>query len=538
MKTRFSLACSLAAPVLIAALALAFRLWRLDLRPMHNDEANQAVRCGILLETGEYRYDAIDHHGPALYYFTLPILRLTSGSAFADTTEISFRILPALFGFALVLLTFPLIGVLGRPAALWAAAFAAAGPAMVFFTRFYIQETMLVFFTFGAIVCGWRYVAGGKPAWAVAAGLCLGMMHALKETCVIAYAAMAGAALATAAWNRISNRIAGPGAGKADDSWPRPRPAHLALAVLAAAAVSVTLFSSLFTYWRGVPDSVLTYFHYIGKAFAPGPHIHPFSFYLGMLTAARYAGGPLWTEGLIVGLAVAGAAAGLFGPAGKQRSFARFLAIYTILMTLIYSAIPYKTPWTMLSFYHGMTLLAGLGAARIVRACPNRALKTAAWLALAVGFLHLARQSYLANFRYESDPRNPYVYAHTSRGFLKLARRFENLAAAHPLGRNMPVAVVTNPHDAWPLPWYLRGYGAVGYWQDFKDVPADMRPAAIVASMDKTADMDAELRGAGFCNEFYGLRPGTLLSVYIHPDLWSAFLEARSRQVPAEEVSR
>jgi hypothetical protein len=39
---------------------------------MHHDEANQAVRFGILLETGEYRYDRHDHHGPTLYYLTLP----------------------------------------------------------------------------------------------------------------------------------------------------------------------------------------------------------------------------------------------------------------------------------------------------------------------------------------------------------------------------------------------------------------------------------------------------------------------------------
>jgi len=46
--------------------ALALRLARLDVRPMHHDEANQAVKFGTLLEHGEYRYDAHDHHGPTL----------------------------------------------------------------------------------------------------------------------------------------------------------------------------------------------------------------------------------------------------------------------------------------------------------------------------------------------------------------------------------------------------------------------------------------------------------------------------------------
>ena len=58
---------------LALAAGLALRLARLDVRPMHHDEANQAVKFGALLERGEYRYDAHDHHGPTLYYLTLPV---------------------------------------------------------------------------------------------------------------------------------------------------------------------------------------------------------------------------------------------------------------------------------------------------------------------------------------------------------------------------------------------------------------------------------------------------------------------------------
>ena len=50
--------------------ALLFRLPGLSLRPMHHDEANQAMKFGALLEAGEYRYDPADHHGPSLYYLT------------------------------------------------------------------------------------------------------------------------------------------------------------------------------------------------------------------------------------------------------------------------------------------------------------------------------------------------------------------------------------------------------------------------------------------------------------------------------------
>ena len=57
---------------LALAAGLGLRLARLDTRPMHHDEANQAVKFGALLERGDYRYDASDHHGPTLYDLTLP----------------------------------------------------------------------------------------------------------------------------------------------------------------------------------------------------------------------------------------------------------------------------------------------------------------------------------------------------------------------------------------------------------------------------------------------------------------------------------
>ncbi len=62
--------------LILTAAALAIRLPRLGQRPMHGDEANQAVKAGILLETGEYRYDPQEHHGPSLYWLTLPSLWL------------------------------------------------------------------------------------------------------------------------------------------------------------------------------------------------------------------------------------------------------------------------------------------------------------------------------------------------------------------------------------------------------------------------------------------------------------------------------
>ena len=91
-----------AAMLAILALAAAFRLPRLAQRPMHADEANQAVKAGRLYETGKYEYDATDHHGPSLYWLTLPSLALSGAKDLAGSREVAYRIVPVIFGLGLI----------------------------------------------------------------------------------------------------------------------------------------------------------------------------------------------------------------------------------------------------------------------------------------------------------------------------------------------------------------------------------------------------------------------------------------------------
>ncbi|MBN2376932.1 MAG: glycosyltransferase family 39 protein, partial [Sedimentisphaerales bacterium] len=120
--------------------ALFLRLTHLDKRPLHTDEAVHAYKLGEHLEGIPYRYDPYEFHGPALHYFTLPVAWLNSADTFADLDEFTIRIIPALFGAALIILLWPLAHGLGRIAALAAALFTAISPAMVYYSRYYIME--------------------------------------------------------------------------------------------------------------------------------------------------------------------------------------------------------------------------------------------------------------------------------------------------------------------------------------------------------------------------------------------------------------
>ena len=155
-----------AAVVVALALAagLALRLARLDVRPMHNDEANQAIKFGELLERGEYVYDAFDHHGPTLYYLTLPVAWLRGQATLAATDEWTLRSLPVAFGAATILLLPLLPAGIGRATGASAAVLMAVSPAMVFYSRMYIQESMFACFALAfAIALGRAMTEGGTP---------------------------------------------------------------------------------------------------------------------------------------------------------------------------------------------------------------------------------------------------------------------------------------------------------------------------------------------------------------------------------------
>jgi uncharacterized protein (TIGR03663 family) len=503
----------------VAAGALAFRLPRLALRPMHTDEAVNAAKCGELFDKGVYRYDRSEYHGPTLYYFSLPFLWLSPYHSYAETSETVYRLVPVAFGVGLILLLLLAGDGFGRPAAAVAGVLTAISPAVAFYSRYYIHELLLVFFTFGAIAAGWRYAMSRRIGWAILAGAFLGLMHATKETALVAYAAMGLAVSAKLRWRRwwgYPIRIG-----------PLINGRHVAAALAAAAATSVLFYSSFFTNLRGPLDSLRAYTSYLSRgAGAAGLHDQPWHYYLKTLIFTQHLRGPWWTEGLILVLAIFGFVSVMVKTSAPEARapLVRFVAFYTLFLTAAYSIIPYKTPWCMLGFLHGMILLAGVGAVVLVELVPTRAAKGLACLLLALAAYHLAGQAYKQNFTfYRTDRSNPYVYAHTSTDLMNLVQRVEDIAQVAPEGHDMVIKVIAPESDYWPLPWYLRRFPKVGYWSE---LPQDPDAAIVIAAIELRQELEARLRGKYF-TEIVGLRPSVHLLAYIRQDLWDAFLKTR-----------
>jgi len=465
---------------------------------------------------------------------------------------------------------------LGRGGTVCAGVLTAISPAMVFYSRYYIHEMMLVFFTFLALAAGWRYTRSQKIGWALLVGAALGLMQATKETFVLTLAAVAGALVLNGIWiRRIEGKLAAgahsspslPSAGeragerrhnssgneddrfKNSERTPLPDPLPFARgegiksaavvcpgdssiklnfkrAILALAVwlvVWVIFYSSFFTNFQGVADAIKTYLPWLKQATGESPLIQPWYFYLERLVFFHSGRGPIWSEGLILGLAVAGSIAAFTGKglAGANAGFIRFLAFYTLLLTIIYSGIAYKTPWCLTSFWDGMILLAGVGAAAVVRWTRRR------WTKIGVGILllacagQLAVQAWQASLSHGADRNYPYGYAQTSPDVLNLVEEVDAVAKLPPEGRDMPVKVIAPGSDYWPLPWYLRGFNQAGWWAE---MPADPYAPVMIVSAKFHAGLDE--KKTHVMAGLFELRPGIFFELYVRSDLWRAYLNA------------
>ena len=492
-----------ASAVLIVAVAL--RASRLDIRPMHGDEAVHAYRFGQLLEENYYRYDPREFHGPTLNYFTLISAWLSGKHSYAALTETTLRIVPVFFGLLVVVMPLLLADGLGRRTVLIAAAITAISPAFVFYSRYYIPEMLLVCFTFGLIVSGYRYSLNKKWIWALRMGVFASLCFATKETSVIALAAMCVSLMVVLFLRRNGGPMS---------DFVRPR--HLLLAVAGAVVVWGLFYSSFFTNPPGLLDSFRSYATYFSRAGGNQIHVHPWYYYLKLLIYNRVAGGPAWTEGLVVLLAVVGLIVIITkrGVSGLDINLLHFLALYTAITTVVYAAIPYKTPWCLLSFYQGMILLAAVGVVAILNSLAgtfNRVVVTAFFAMVAAD---LVLQAFSASFVSCADPSNPYVYAHPTKDVPAIARRIEEVSQSHPAGREMPVWVVCPNGDYWPLPWYLRSFKNVGWWNDVNGIHS---PAPVI------------IASAGFedrlITRIYDLSPPGQKNLYV--PLFDTYMELR-----------
>jgi uncharacterized protein (TIGR03663 family) len=493
---------------LIAVLAFWLRTHDLGRRPMHADEANQAVKLGELLDTGRYTFDPHDHHGPTLYYAAVPIAWLRGERTLATLSETTIRLLPALFGTIGVMLLIAIGAAMCRdgrhsvlrpgPRPCWpalaAGLFMAVSPPAVYYSRYFIQETLLVTFTLATFYGVQRWWNTSGTRWALGAGVCAGLMQATKASApLFLLIALLVAVIVTRFRGYERERVDSTRAEHPSRS-SRPWLRSVIIALLAAFVTAALLYSSFGTNLTGLRDAFNVYAQAItrfGADAAPTGHEKPWWYYLRIFGWYRE-GGLVWHQAAFSALAVTGAFISLV----RRERFLRGAALYTLATVAAFSFFAYKTPWHVVHFVPGMAVLAAGTLVAIAR------LRTGGLVALAFTLIVAAtlyQQTGRAAFLRPADQRNPYAYVHSSFDVLKYRALAEAAAARAP---TQPIRVISEEY--WPLPWYLRGIPRVAF---YSAPPEECDGALVIVSASQADAVRARLRGK-YHESFLGLRPG------------------------------
>ena len=529
----------------IMLVGAVLRLYDLPLVPLHHDEGVNGNFLVSLVRRGVYQYDPANYHGPSLYYFSAVIpwtIKLLFGPAAQDKfglTTFNIRLVPALFGLATIWLVVLLRRRLGTIATLAAAVLLAISPGAVYLSRYYIHESLFVFFTLGIVVATLRYYESGQAVYLILAAVSTGLLFATKETFIIVVPVLLIAVASTRAYlwlgksaaerrrrpftNQLRETVARLGGPPTLAMW-------LGIAVVVFVAVSVLFYSSFFTNWpKGVYDSLGTF-----KVWTQtGQHAHE-------KPRTRYIEWLFSQEGVLLVLGAIGAVAAWWRP---KNSFALFSGLWAFGIIAAYSLVPYKTPWLALNFIVPLALIGGFaiqalyeyaGDVRFPLAALILALimsagyqKVAADTSIPVGKRMLAAavpgyQTIDLNFSHydNDDSYYVYIYAHTRRETQKLVEEIERIAKANGTGGETGITIISP--DFWPLPWYLRDFTRVGYYGDMaaSNEPIILAKETQAAKVEQTFGSRYHLVNSGYNSAgSFTLRPGVDLLLYERNDI-------------------
>jgi uncharacterized protein (TIGR03663 family) len=434
-------------------LAAGVRFYGLNHKPLHTDEAVNALKFKSLLEDGSYKYDPVEYHGPSLYYFTLIPSLIKSEKTIRDTDEFTLRSVTATASLLLIFFIFLIRKEAGYKLALLAVLLTILSPAVTYYSRYYIHESLLVSFSYCGLISLYLYFSRQKIMWIIFAGIFAGLAFSTKETFIITAGAMllsmliVRLALKKSEWNIRINY----------SDWKYFAAAFLTIFIL--------LFTAFFTNPMGIVDAFLSFENYFTKAGSSPGHSGPWYYYFSLVFFS-FLHGVVLSEILYIAFAVVG----LYYLFLKRADtgidkLILFVTLFTFILIVVYSSIPYKTPWLMLTFWHGIVFLAAFGFMKSYKFIHHLLGRTLFITILILFFMHSAAQILWTSFLHDSHPGNPYTYSQPQNDLVNAVEKINEITAPLENGSEVYISVTAPRHEYWPLPWYLRNYSHIG-WSD------------------------------------------------------------------------
>lgn len=415
-----------------------FRVIFLDHKPPHFDEGINGWFVDQLILRGYYPYDPTNYHGP-LHFYILFIFKFLLGRNLW-----ALRLSSSFFGLASVWMMTRFKPFVGKFIAYGAALFTAVSPGMIFYSRYGIHESALLFFSLLALWGYFRLCTQGdkKSLWAI--GMGVAGMILTKETYILHLACFALALLCLQIYESYFPSVDAVG----NQGQPRYSFTSRDVWIVSGTSVFIILFfySGFFQSLAGVIDLFRSLVFWANTGEKGNGHGKPFIYWFFLF--ARYE----WIAlaGLVLSFI-------LLWPASR---FLRLIGIYGIGVFLAYSLVNYKTPWCVLQIIWPFHFVAAAILQRFARH-GRRNLKIAAGAAVALAVV-CSGESIRLNFFHNTDETEPYVYVQTFPDVMRMYNRLKTLFQRDPSYYHIPITVVMNSH--WPLPWLLGDFTKVLYY--------------------------------------------------------------------------
>lgn len=485
-------------PALILLLGAVLRLLFLDIKPPHFDEGINGWFCDQMGTKGYYAYDPANYHGPLHFYVLFVSLKLFGRNLWALRLPVVFVSLITIFWLFLFRPFF------GRTISLLAALAMAISPAFVFYNRYSIHESWLVLFL---VLSFWGFLGVwtlGKPRywW----GLILGLtgMILTKETFIIHVASLLVASVLLFVLQRF-------GPSKLTSNLHRHKLPinHLIGASLVGLFLILFFYSGNFRYPGGLTA--------LGQSFLPWtktgidaaghaktdydlfPIIPSFLAHLPVLKATTsFKANWYWVKllSLYEWFALFGLLFSFRFWFGGNASL-RLIAIYSVGVLAIYSLIPYKTPWCIISIEWPFLFL---GAA-LIKWMANHFQKLVAIGVSSSLFVHSAWSTTRLNFVKFDDPKEPYAYVQTFRDYRKLIDPILKKAQKDPHQYSeMSGLILLSSY--FPIPWILGDFSNIGYYNRNDHWPKKRDADFIVIDSDFASELEKSLKDRYFTEQF------------------------------------
>jgi uncharacterized protein (TIGR03663 family) len=448
--------------VLILCTAIFLRVYSISDRPMHSDEGVNYHFVKQMMVEGYYHYSHKNYHGPSYFYFLYWV------HSFFGSEELQHRLPAIISGVLVVLAPLLLTGVVSLGSLLTPMILLALSSSLVFYSRYSIHEMLLVFASFWFLFSSLRWLERKEERMLIQIGMSLALLISTKETFIIF-----GFALFVSLFTLYSPRYV---FGLLFQHW-----FYFLWGLFFFILITIAFFSGFFQHSEGLRELFMGVEQWIGRGYSDKGHHKPYYYYANMMKTAE----PLVLLVMVPFL--------LYVFLGLKKIFYLFRregfrtktlikvpsiwyasfdssidrvifgsALVSLITFVVYSYVPYKTPWLIVNCTAPALFSLGLFVSRISRYRNVYLLLVGSlsaisiWYALKYNFMNDSLPRYVQPIvssvgTYSNE--NPYSYVQTTGGMVEVVDDIVSYLEKNPDGK-----VLLSVRTYWPLPYYLREY--------------------------------------------------------------------------------